>query len=538
MPTIHNVVIIGSGPNGLVTAFYLAKAGLKPLVLERRTLVGGAAITEEIHPGFKCSALAHTDGPLSPQICEEMRLARHGLKWIRPDPMLFAPAPDGRALLIHRVPGKTSEELARFSRRDAQSFVELEGFLNRIASELGHLLTLTPPNIQEPATRDLWDLFHAGRRLRKLGDQEMLRLLRWGPMPIADLVAELFETELLRAVTAFLAIFGNFHGPRSPGSSAIFLLRCLGDARATGAVNFPRGGMGSLTQAMASAAREAGAEIRTGVEVAQITVRNGAAVGVVLSNGEEIPAKMAVSNADPRRTFLRLLDPVHLTPEFLGRMQHYRCMGTVAKVNLALAGLPTFTALRNGAAGGIAPPGALAGRIHIGPQIDYLERAFDDAKYGDLSRAPILDVTIPSLSDSTLAPAGKHVMSVCAQFAPFKLKQGEWKQKREALGDVVVQTLSAYAPDLSGLLLHRQVITPQDLEDVYGLTGGHIFHGELAFDQLFTMRPLLGWARYRAPIENLYLCGSGTHPGTGLTGASGFNAAREILRDWKKLKRL
>ncbi len=292
--------------------------------------------------------------------------------------------------------------------------------------------------------------------------------------------------------------------------------------------------MGALTQAMASAARQAGAEIRTGAEVAQILVKEGAVTGVVLANGEEIAAKIVISNADPRRTLLRLVDPVHLDPDFVAKLQHYRCLGTAAKINLALSGLPSFIALK--AADGGRPSDtnshrALAGRIHIGPELDYLERAFDDSKYGDFSRQPYLDITIPSISDPSLAPAGQHVMSVYVQYAPFRLKTGDWHSQREALRDTVVKALSAYADNLPDLILHSEVITPQDLEEIYSLTGGHIFHGELALDQLFTMRPLLNWARYRTPLNGLYLCGSGTHPGSGLTGASGAGAAREILRD-------
>jgi phytoene dehydrogenase-like protein len=285
--------------------------------------------------------------------------------------------------------------------------------------------------------------------------------------------------------------------------------------------------MGALTQAMASAAQAAGVEIRTSAEVIEIRVKDGAATGVLLATGEEINAKAVISNADPKRTLLRLTDPTHLSPDFVQKLQHYRGNGTVAKVNLALSGLPNFTALKDG------DSAALKGRIHIGPEIDYLERAFDESKYGNFSRQPYLEATIPTLTDPTLAPDGKHVMSIYMQYAPYKLK-GNWEDQRKALGQTVVQTLAQYAPNLPELILTHQIITPQDLEDVYGLTGGQIFHGDLALDQFFTMRPLLDWARYKTPIENLYLCGSGTHPGAGLTGGSGVNAAREILKGLKR----
>jgi phytoene dehydrogenase-like protein len=290
--------------------------------------------------------------------------------------------------------------------------------------------------------------------------------------------------------------------------------------------------MGAITQAMASAAQGAGAEIRTGAEVIEIVVRDGAATGVVLASGEEIHAKAVISNADPKRTLLKLTDPTHLSPDFVQRLQHYRGNGTVAKVNLALSGLPRFTALENG------KTEALKGRIHIGNEIDYLERAFDESKYGNFSRQPYLEITIPSLTDPTLALEGKHVMSIYMQYAPYQLKgdwpQCSWEEQRNALGQTVVQTLAQYAPNLPELILTHQIITPRDLEEKYGLTGGQIFHGDLALDQFFTMRPLLDWARYRTPIQNLYLCGSGTHPGAGLTGGSGANAAREILKELKK----
>jgi phytoene dehydrogenase-like protein len=280
---------------------------------------------------------------------------------------------------------------------------------------------------------------------------------------------------------------------------------------------------------MTSAAQQAGAEIRTGVEVIEVRVKNGVAGGVLLSSGEEISARAVISNADPKRTLLKLVDPTHLSPDFVMKLQHYRMPGTVAKVNLALSGLPRFTALD-----GENHDHALGGRIHIGPEIDYLERAFDESKYGNFSKQPYLEVTIPSLTDPALAPEGKHVMSIYMQYAPYKLRDSGWEKQRVALGDTVVKTLAQYAPNLPAQILTHQIITPQDLEETYGLTGGHIFHGELALDQFFTMRPLLDWARYRTPIQNLYLCGSGTHPGAGLTGGSGANAAREILKELKK----
>lgn len=529
MPLARDVVIIGGGHNGLVTAFYLAKAGYKPLILERRAQPGGAAITEEFHPGFRCSILAHAAGPLRPDIVRDMQLEKHGLRLITPDVGAVALSPDGRALVLYNDVKKSVAEIGKFSQKDAAKYPEFQASLSKVGKVIGEALALAPPNIDHPSRGDLWGILQTGRSIRNLGKKDLYRLLRWGPMAVADLVAEYFETELLRATVAARGIFGTFLGPWSAGTSLVLLIRGAGDVHPAGSAFFAQGGMGSIAQAMASAATHAGAEIRSGAEVIEVRVKDGAAVSVVLSTGEEISAKAIISNADPKRTLLKLVDPIHLAPDFVMKLQHYRMPGTVAKVNLALSGLPEFTALK-----GTSDASALSGRIHIGPDIDYLERAFDESKYGNFSKQPYLEIAIPSLTDPSLAPAGKHVMSIYMQYAPYKLKGSDWDSQRVALGDTVVKTLAQYAPRLPELILTHQIITPQDLEDTYGLTGGHIFHGELALDQFFTMRPLLDWARYRTPIQNLYLCGSGTHPGAGLTGGSGANAAREILKNLKR----
>ena len=528
MAETRDVIIIGGGHNGLVTAFYLAQAGHKPLVLERRSQIGGAAVTEEFSPGFRCSTLAHVAGPLRPDIVRDMQLERHGLRFITPEIGVVALSPDHRALVLHNDAQKSSQEIARFSQKDATRYPEFQDSLGKLGKVIGDALLLPPPNIDSPSTGDLWGMLQTGRGIRKLGKKDMFRLLRWGPMAVADLVAEFFETELLRATIAARGIFGTFLGPWSAGSSLVLLIRAAGDNHPAGSSHFVAGGIGALTQAMASAAKQAGAEIRSNVEVKEVRIKDGTATGVVLASGEEISAKAVISNADPKRTLLKLVDPTYLAPDFVQKLKNYRMPGTVAKVNLALSGLPEFTALKG------ATNGALSSRIHIGPEIDYLERAFDDSKYGNFSQNPYLEVTIPSLTDPSLAPAGKHVMSIYMQYAPFKLKNGDWDNDRGKLGDTIVKTLAHYAPNLPGLVIDGQIITPKDLEETYGLTNGHIFHGELSLDQFFTMRPLLDWARYRTPINNLYLCGSGTHPGAGLTGGSGANAAREILKALKK----
>jgi phytoene dehydrogenase-like protein len=525
----RDVVIIGGGHNGLVTAFYLAKAGYKPLVLERRAQPGGAAITEEFHPGFRCSTLAHSAGPIRPDIVSDMQLEKHGLNMISTEVAVTALSPDGRALTLYKDPAKAAQEIEKFSQKDAAKYPQFQASLAKMGRVIGKALTLVPPDIDNPTSGDLWGMLNTGRAVRKLGKRDMYRLLRWGPMAVADLVAEYFETELLRATVAARGIFGTFLGPWSAGSSLVLLIRAAGDEQAAGTSWFATGGMGAVTQAMAAAAQQAGAEIRSGAEVIEVRVKDGVASGVVLSSGEEISAKAVISNADPKRTLLKLVDPAQLSPDFVMKLQHYRMPGTVAKVNLALSGLPTFTALADE-----NHDSALSSRIHIGPEIDYLERAFDESKYGSFSKQPYLEVAIPSLTDPSLAPEGKHVMSIYMQYAPYKLKGTDWEKQRVPLGDTVVKTLAQYAPNLPELILTHQIITPQDLEETYGLTGGHIFHGELSLDQFFTMRPLLDWARYRTPIQNLYLCGSGTHPGAGLTGGSGANAVREILKDLKE----
>jgi phytoene dehydrogenase-like protein len=527
MPIGQRVVLIGGGHNALITAFYLAKGGFKPLVFERREMVGGGAITEEFHPGFRASTLAHTLGPLRADVARDLQLDNFDCEILYPDPRVFAPTPDGMALLFYNGVAKTAAEIARISAKDSAKYAQFASSLEKTAGFFTQLTSITPPAIDKPTPEDLWSLLKTGRSVRGLGKSGIFDLLRWGPMAVADFVAEFFETELLRAVIAARGIFGAALGPWSAGSTAVLLLRAAADAHPVGSAAFPRGGLGSFTRALAESAKQAGAEIRTDAEVRHILVKDGAVTGIVLGDGEEIAVEAVVSGVDPKRTFFHLVDPAHLDPTFANRMKNFRANGTAAKVNLALGSLPTFTALD--ATEGFLR--ALSGRIHIGPEIDYLERAFDASKYGEFSKAPWLDVTIPTILDPSLAPDGKHVLSAYVQFAPFKLKEGNWDTRRKDLGDTVIKTLSTYAPDLPSLVEGIQVITPKDLETSYGFTGGHIFHGELALDQLFTMRPVLDWARYKTPIRGLFLCGSGTHPGNGLTGASGANAAREIIRD-------
>jgi phytoene dehydrogenase-like protein len=519
-----DVVVIGGGPNGLAAAALLAKGGLRTVIVERRDVVGGAAVTEEFHPGFRSSTVAHTAGPLRAKLVRALDLSRHGLQLIEPEPRVFAPHPDGRGLALFADPARTAAELERFSRRDAARWPEFHASLTRLSAVLGKLLELTPPDAEQPELRDLFPLAGFGWALRRLGRADGQNLLRWGPMAVADFAQEWFETPLVAAVIAARGIQGMMAGPWSAGTTANLLLQAAaGDGNGAGSTVMVKGGLGALTAALASAARERGAVIRTGAAVERLVERDGRVRGVVLAGGEEIDARAVASAVDPQQTLLRLLDPAALDPEDVQRARHFRSSGMASKVNLALAALPRFTAA--------ADEALMHGRIHVGPEIDALERAFDEAKYGGISKRPYLDVTIPTLTDPSLAPAGQHVMSVYVQYTPHRLKQGSWPESADAVADAALATLEEYAPGVRGLVLGRQVITPHDLERTYGITGGHPSHGEPSLDQLFVARPFLGFGRYRTPVPGLYLCGAGTHPGGGVTGGPGTNAAREILRD-------
>ena len=525
----YDIIIIGAGHNGLVVACYLAKAGLKTLLLERREIVGGAVVTEEIHPGFRCSTLAHSAAPFCQQIIKDLQLTRHGLEIVTPPVRVLALSTDKPALGIYHDTEQTVRELEKLSEPDAKNYPAFERSFARIGKMLAPLLTMTPPAIENPTASELWNLGKLGKSFRGLGKKDAYRLLRWGPMAVADLVAEWFETEALRAVVAARGIFGEFAGPWSAGTSAGLLWQAAMDGHAIGATSFVRGGMGALTEALANSARKAGVEIRTVAAVERIAITDEGAAKVILKTGEEISARAIVSNADPRTTFLNLVDPEWLDPSFVSKVRNYRATGVSAKINFALSGMPSFKGVD-----GEDAASKLSGRIQVGPDIDYLERAFDAAKYGDYSPHPYLDITIPSLLDPDLAPGRGQVMSVYVQYAPYKLKDGDWNSRREEFADNVVNVINDYAPNFKELIVARQVITPLDLEQTYGMSGGHIHHGEQSLDQSFTFRPLLGCAQYRTPIKGLYLCGAGTHPGGGVSGRPGANAARDIIKDLKK----
>jgi phytoene dehydrogenase-like protein len=530
----YDAVVIGGGHNGLVAATYLGKAGLRTVVLERRETLGGATITSELAPGIRVPTLAHTVGRLRPSVVRDLDLKRHGLSLVGPDVRVFAPNLDGEAVVLWADPARTAEGLRTTSAADAGNYAAFDRLVRSLAGFLGEIAGQTPPDIESPGLTDALAGLKLGRTFRGLGRQDGRTITRVLPMAVADFVAESFETDALRAAIAWRGIQYTAMGPWSAGTTAVLLGDSAGnDGGAAGQTVFARGGPGALVKALESAAREAGVEIRTGAEVVAITSREGRATGVVLADGDELSARAVVAGIDPKRTLTKLADPVAIGPSLLWRAGNIRTPGTVSKVNLALSGLPSFTA----AAGDLR---LVRGRIVIAPGIDAMERAHDDAKYGRLSETPIMEVTIPSLADPTLvdgAPAGSQVMSVIVGATPHTLRDWSWDERREILGDRVVAALDAHAPGLAELVTAREVITPLDLERDYGLTGGHPMHGEHGLDQFFLWRPLLGHARYRLGLDGLYLAGAGSHPGGGVTGQNGHNAAREIGGDLRRRRR-
>jgi len=522
----YDAIIIGGGHNGLVAAAYLARAGRKVLVLERRELVGGCSVTEEIWPGYRVSTAAYLTSLLQARIVRELDLAHFGYRVDAKDPAFFSAFPDGRHFFMWQDRAKTLAEIAKFSRRDAEVYPAYEDRLERISRVVEGLLLTIPPQFPPRGIGDLVDYLKLASRLRGLAPEDMVALVKIFTQSAAEFLDEWFESEQLKVTLATDGVIGANGGPRSPGTAYILLHHCMGATGGhRGLWGFVRGGMGAVSEAIAAAARASGAQIRTGAAVAKVRVSGGRASGVVLKGGEEIEARAIVSNLDPKATFLGLLDKSDLGEEFLAAIRNYRSEGASAKINLALDGLPDFTACPG------APGPQHRATMHICPSIEYVERAWDDAKYGRPSKSPLLELTIPTMYDPSLAPEGKHIMGIFLQYAPYSLREGTWDQLREPLADRVVALIEEYAPNIRSIIERRQVLTPLDLERRFGITGGNIFHGEMSLDQMFVMRPVAGWARYRTPVKGLYLCGSGTHPGGGVMGAPGYNCAREMLKD-------
>jgi phytoene dehydrogenase-like protein len=521
----YDAIIIGAGHNGLVAAAYLARAGRNVVVLERREMVGGCAVTEEIWPGYRVSTAAYLTSLLQERIVRELELERFGYRVDAKDPAFFSAFPDGRHFFMWQDRTKTLAEIAKFSQHDADVYPAYEDRLERISQVVEGLLLTTPPGFPPRGLGDFIEYLKLAARLRGLSASDTVALVKIFTQSASEFLDEWFESEEVKVTLATDGVIGANGGPRSPGTAYILLHHCMGGvAGHRGLWGFVRGGMGAVSEAIAASARASGAEIRVNTPVAKILVRSGRTYGVVLENGDEIEASTVASNLDPKVTFLKLLDEHSLAPEFLTAIRNFRIEGTSCKINLALSGLPEFTAYPG------APGPHHRATMHICPSIEYVERAWDDAKYGRPSERPLLELTIPTIYDPSLAPPGKHIMGIFLQYAPYTLRGATWDELREPFGDRVIALIEEYAPNIRGIIEHRQVLTPLDLERRFGITGGNIFHGEMSLDQMFVMRPVAGWAGYRTPVGGLFLCGSGAHPGGGVMGAPGYNCAREMLR--------
>jgi phytoene dehydrogenase-like protein len=520
----YDAVVIGGGHNGLTCAAYLARAGRKVVVVERRHLLGGAAVTEEVFPGYKFSVAWYVVSLLRPEIIRDLDLPRHGMELLPLDGT-FTPMPNGDYLWRVNDHYKTRREIARHSKLDAEAYDEYGRAMIEMGRFAKPILSMTPPDPTSLDPRGLLELLSIGKRFRAMRHHDRVNQIQLLTMSAVDFLDQWFETDVLKATMSASGIIGTFLGVRSPGTAYVLLHHYMGEIDGSfRSWGLSRGGTGAVSNAIGAAAREFGAEIRTEASVAQIRRKNGRATGVVLDNGDEIAADVVVSSVDPNLTFLKFLDPRELPDEFVDGVRRYKYRGSSGKVNLALDALPEFTSLP-----GRGPH--LRGAISISPSIDYMEQAYDDAKYGRFSRRPYMDIVIPSLTDASLAPPGKHVMSCFVQYAPYHLREGSWDTQREAFGDAVINAIAEHAPNINNIILHRQVLTPLDIERTFGLTEGNIFQGELTLEQLFFLRPVPGWAQYVTPVERLYMCGSATHPGGGIMGAPGKNAAERILRE-------
>jgi phytoene dehydrogenase-like protein len=525
-----DAVVVGGGHNGLTAAAYLARAGLSTLVLERREIVGGACVTEEIAPGCRASTTSYIASMLRPEVIRDLGLARHGLRMVPCDPALLVPFADGTVAAWWSDRERTVRELATLSAADARTFVRVDAELKRLARYLQPFFLEPPPDVHGRGLAGLLEALRVGRRFRGISGDEIARMVSFLTGSLGDFLDRNYESDKVK--TLFLAnnVYGKHGGPYQAGTALGLLFHLLsgGEHELQGFFGHVIGGMGAITQAMASAARQFGAEIRTGASVARIEVREGRARGVTLEDGTRIDARVVVSNADPKRTFLGLIDEAALPEEFRRAVRGIKMDGPCAKVNLVLSeeprvhGMPReFTASQR----------AL---FTLVPSLEFAERSYDASKRGEIPEELWIDCVVASNVDTTLAPPGRHILTCFVQYVPYRLRQGDWDQMRETLGDRVVRRIGEYAGNVPSSVIARQVLTPLDLERTYGLTEGNIFHGDLSLEQLFFLRPVAGFARYRTPVEGLYLCGAGTHPGGGVTGAPGHNAARQILRDWKR----
>jgi phytoene dehydrogenase-like protein len=524
MTQAYDAVIIGGGHNGLTCAAYLAKAGRKTLVLERRHVLGGAAVSEEIYPGFTYTVCSYVVSLLRPEVIRELELAKHGLH-ILPLFSAFAPMENGDYFATHADEASTYEEVRRHSKRDAEMYPLFNQMMYEMAFAVKPILGTVPPDPSAPGLRGLRDLGSLGKHIQGLGKKTFHDLTKIMTMSAMDFLDEWYEADIVKAMGALNGIIGTMLGPRSPGTAYVLLHHYMGELDgAFTAWGSQKGGTGGVSEAIASAARSHGAEIRCNAPVSQVLVENGRAVGVVLENGDEIRAKTVASGCDPKVTFRKLVEEKELPSDLVRAIDKFKYRGSSGKVNLALDALPNFSAMKD--------PAMLKGMVEICPSTDYLERAYDDGSYGGFSKRPYMDISIPSTNDPTMAPPGKHVMSIFVQYAAYNMPEyGNRDQQRDAFGDAVINTLADFAPNIKDIILHKQVLTPWDLEQEFGLTEGNIFQGELTLDQLFFFRPAPGWANYRTPIRNYYPCGSGTHPGGGITAGPGRLAALEILRD-------
>ena len=527
MPQFYDVVVIGGGHNGLVNAAYLAKAGKKVVVLERRGVLGGAAVTEEIVPGFLFSECSYVVSLLRPEIIRELNLPHYGLE-ILPLDGTFSPMLNGDHLWRVNDHAKTQREIRRHSRLDAEAYDEFSKMMTPMCRFVKPMLSMIPPDPTTLNPKDLKQLHFMLQRFRELSSDERYTLIQLMTMSAADFLDQWFETDVLKATMSASGTIGTFLGIRSPGTAYVLLHHYMGEIDgAFRSWGFSRGGTGQISNSIAAAARELGVEIRTNSPVGKILNKNGRATGVVLQSGEEIRCNVVSSSVDPHHTFLSFMDAKDLPSDFVASIKRYKFRGSSGKVNIALSALPDFKALP-----GTGPH--LRGAISISPGMEYMERAYDDAKYGRYSQRPYVDMVIPSLTDPSVAPPGKHVLSCFVQYAPYKLAQGTWDDHREAFGNNVINTIAEHAPNIKDIIIEKQVLTPLDLEREFGLTQGNIFQGELSLEQLFFLRPVPGWAYYRTPIDNLYMCGSATHPGGGIMGANGRIASQVILKNWNK----